>query len=109
MNTTITNNGLPQVQSSSGKAGAKAESLPATAALSDSATTSGLGGDQLKLTDSARALQEAARLNDASPIDSNRVEQVRRALADGSYKIDAGRIADRMLAMDSQIGGAVKA
>lgn len=109
MNTTITNNGLPQVQQSSSKAGGKTESLPATAAPSDSGTASAIGGDQLKLTASAQALQEAARQNDASPIDGNRVEQVRRALADGSYKIDAGRIADRMLAMDSQIGGTVKA
>ncbi|WEN14633.1 flagellar biosynthesis anti-sigma factor FlgM [Rhodanobacter sp. AS-Z3] len=111
MNTTITNNGLPKLQPSSSKAAGKADgnsSASASAAI-DGGATSANGIDQLKLTDSARALQEASRQGDASPIDGNRVEQVRRALADGSYKIDAGRIADRLLAMDNQLGGIGKA
>jgi len=34
---------------------------------------------------------------------------VRQALADGSYKVDAGRIADRMIAMERQLGDTGKA
>jgi negative regulator of flagellin synthesis FlgM len=30
-------------------------------------------------------------------------------MADGSYKIDAGKIAERLLAMDQQLGGTGKA
>lgn len=107
MNTTITNNGLPKLPQSSNKAGSKADNNASVAP--NASATSANGVDQLKLTDSARALQEASRQGDTSQIDSSRVEQVRHALADGSYKIDAGRIADRMLAMDKQLGGTGKA
>lgn len=109
MNTTITNNGLPKLQQPSSKTGGKADGNASASATAPSGAVAASGADQLKLTDSARALQEAARQNDASPIDANRVEQVRHALADGSYKIDASRIADRLLAMDQQLGGTGKA
>lgn len=106
MNTTITNhNGLPKLPQANGKTGGNSSA----AAAADASVAAPRNGDQLKLTDSARALQEAARQNDAAPVDARRVEQVRRALADGSYRIDAGRIADRMLALDQQLGGPDKA
>lgn len=108
MNTTITNSGLPKLQQPSSKAGSKADGNASASTTAPPGAVAASGGDQLKLTDSARALQEAARQNDASPIDAARVERVRHALADGSYKIDAGRIADRMLAMDKQLGGTGK-
>ena len=107
MNTTITNNGLPKFPQATSN---PASSSPASATASaESAAATPRNGDQLKLTDSAQALQMAARQQDASPVDTKRVEQLRRALADGSYKIHASRIADRMIAMDHQLGGADKA
>jgi negative regulator of flagellin synthesis FlgM len=36
------------------------------------------------------------------PVDAMRVDALRRRIADGSYRIDAGAIADRMLAMKSE-------
>jgi negative regulator of flagellin synthesis FlgM len=36
------------------------------------------------------------------PVDAMRVDALRRRIADGSFKIDAGAIADRMLAMKSE-------
>ncbi len=107
MNTTITNNGLPKFPQATNNPGNS--SSASTAAPADTAAAPSRNSDQLKLTDSARALQEVARQNDASPIDAKRVDEVRRALADGSYKVDAGRIADRMIAMDQQLGGTDKA
>jgi len=107
MNTTITNNGLPKLPQAGTSPGSGSSASAATSP--EAAATAARSSDQLKLTDSARALQEAARLNDASPIDAKRVEQVRQSLADGSYKIDAGKIADRLLAMDQQLGGTDKA
>jgi negative regulator of flagellin synthesis FlgM len=106
MNTTIPNNGLPKFAQATGNSG---NGPAATAAASADAAAAAPGAnDQLKLTDSALALQEAARTDDTSAIDSQRVERLRQALADGSYKVDAGRIADRMLALDQQLGGAGK-
>lgn len=107
MNTTISNNGLPKINQGTGGSGHG----PATtaAASTGSTATASKTDDQLKLTDSALALQQAARPDDTAAIDPQRVERVRQALADGSYKIDAGRIADRMLAMEQQLGGTGKA
>jgi negative regulator of flagellin synthesis FlgM len=107
MNTTISNNGLPKFSQASNGPGSG--SATATAASTGPAPAAPASDDQLKLTDSALALQEAARPGDTAAVDPQRVEQVRKALADGSYKIDAGRIADRMLAFEQQLGGAGKA
>lgn len=106
MNTTISNSGLPKFPQATNSTGTG--SAATTAATTGSATAASTSDDQLKLTDSALALQKAARPGDTASIDSQRVEQVRKALADGSYKIDAGRIADRMLALEQQLGGASK-
>lgn len=104
MNTTISNNGLPKLPQTAGQTGNSAgpESSAGPGALPARAD------DQLKLTDSAKALQQVTR-SDAVPVDSQRVERVRQALADGSYKVDTGRIADRMIAMERQLGGTNKA
>jgi negative regulator of flagellin synthesis FlgM len=106
MNTTISNNGLPKLpQATSQPGNGPATESPAAASTGAAATR---GDDQLKLTDSAKALQQAAR-TDAAAVDPQRVERVRQALADGSYKVDAGRVADRMIAMERQLGGTDKA
>ena len=107
MNTTISNNGLPKFTQATSSSG----SGPSTTAANPSYATVAApkADDQVKLTDSALALQEAARTGDTSAIDSQRVERLRQAVADGSYKIDAGRIADRMLALEQQLGGTGKA
>ncbi len=102
MNTTITPNGLPalpQAKTSQGSAGNQASSASA------SGTASPQAGDSLKLTDSARALHQATSVNTQSPVDTAKVEQIRHALANGSYKVDAGKIAERLSSIESQING----
>jgi negative regulator of flagellin synthesis FlgM len=42
-------------------------------------------------------------------VDQKRVEQIRQALADGSYSINPARIAEQLLALDQQLGGTDKA
>ncbi|GAB2533283.1 flagellar biosynthesis anti-sigma factor FlgM [Rhodanobacter koreensis] len=106
MNTTISNNGLPKFTQATGSSG----NGPAPATTpAGSASAASQPDDQLKLTDSARALQQAARPDDAATVDPQRVERARQALADGSYKINPGRIADNMLSLERQIGGTSKA
>lgn len=105
MNTTISNNGLPKLpQAPAGQGTASTPS--ATSAPSTEATAgSKSGDDRVQLTDSARALQEAARTNSSATVDTKKVEQVRQALANGTYKIDPSRIADRMMSLENQING----
>ena len=50
--------------------------------------------DSLELTPSARALGESAG---EAPMNMHRVERLRQAIADGSYRIDADRIAGKLL------------
>ena len=50
--------------------------------------------DSLELTPSARVLGEGAT---EAPVDVHRVEKLRQAIADGSYRVDADRIAGKLL------------
>lgn len=101
--TTISNNSLPKLgQANAGKA--KAPSASAGADAPNAGAAAG-PADQVKLTDSARAIQSAARAGDSAPVDSSKVARVREALAAGTYQVNPQRIADSMLSMEHQIAG----
>jgi negative regulator of flagellin synthesis FlgM len=53
--------------------------------------------DSLELTPSARALGESGA---DAPVDVHRVEKLRQAIADGSYRVDADRIAGKLLDLE---------
>jgi negative regulator of flagellin synthesis FlgM len=73
------------------------ESGPAAAARAAA------GPDSVELTDKARQLQRLEeKLAEFPAVDSQRVDEIRRAVADGSYRIDADLIAERMLASEAQ-------
>jgi negative regulator of flagellin synthesis FlgM len=62
--------------------------------------------DSLRLTGEATNLQAMQReLSTAPAIDSGRVQAVREALENGSYRINPEAIAQRMLDMDQQLRG----
>ncbi len=59
--------------------------------------------DSVELTDKARQLlQLEDKLAQFPAVDSQRVDAVRQAIADGSYRVDADLIAERMLANEAQ-------
>ncbi|AJC44705.1 MULTISPECIES: flagellar biosynthesis anti-sigma factor FlgM [Xanthomonas] len=61
--------------------------------------------DSLRLTGEASGLQTLQRQLSAAPaVDSSRVDAVRSALQNGSYKINPDAIASRMIDMDRQLG-----
>ncbi|MFC5740462.1 flagellar biosynthesis anti-sigma factor FlgM [Dyella tabacisoli] len=104
MNTTITSNGLPVLpQAKSGQHGTATQG--SVNANATEATPVAAADDSVKLTASARALHQAVQGDKGNAIDTHRVEQVRKALADGSYRIDATRIADRMISLENQLNG----
>lgn len=83
----------------------------ATSAVSSSGsersavTTSADSRDRLSLTGEATQLQSLARsLHQAPVVDEARVQSVKEALNNGSYKIDDQAIANRMLTLDQQLG-----
>jgi negative regulator of flagellin synthesis FlgM len=62
--------------------------------------------DSVKLTGEATNLQAIQRQLSQSPVvDAKRVDAVKNALQGGSYQVNADVIANRMLAMDSQLAG----
>lgn len=102
MNTTISPNGLPalpQTKTNQGSVGSQ------TSTTSASGSASPQADDSVKLTDSARALHQASSVNAQSPVDTAKVEQIRKSLADGNYRVDASNIADRLTSIESQING----
>lgn len=57
--------------------------------------------DNVDLTDGARQLQDLQAAVAGTPVvDADRVAALRKAIADGSYKVDPQRIADGLLAQD---------
>jgi negative regulator of flagellin synthesis FlgM len=62
------------------------------------------GSDQLSLTSSAQLLKELNDVVASTPeVDASRVEAIKQAIADGSYQVDAGRIADQLLKLEDQL------
>jgi len=55
-------------------------------------------GDHVTLTDSARSLQKIEEAVAKAPVvNAGKVAAVKQAISSGTYKIDAGRIAGKML------------
>ncbi|SEG58839.1 flagellar biosynthesis anti-sigma factor FlgM [Marinobacterium lutimaris] len=58
--------------------------------------------DTVKISDAAQAIQGAAQKLESEPdVNSDRVAELKAAIDSGEYKVDAERVADRMLAFDS--------
>lgn len=103
MNTTISNNGLPPFTPPPSGSGNSASA--ASGAVGNAGSPSAKADDQVQLTDSALALQRAASAAEGAPINQQKVDQIRAALADGSYQVNAGSIADHMLDLEQQMSG----
>ena len=66
----------------------------------DDASRSG----HVRFTHTASTLQQAeARLRDLPDVDHKRVEALRQRIESGAYEVDAGRLADRLLAFERDL------
>jgi negative regulator of flagellin synthesis FlgM len=76
----------------------------------DSATTPAQSGaDSVQITDSARqlaGLEQAIR--EVPDVDARRVETLQQSIERGQYRVDAGRIADRLLQLEGDIAASGK-
>ncbi len=69
---------------------------------SSASVSSGQGGDQVTLTDSARTLQKIEEAVARTPVvNADKVSAVKQALSSGTYQIDPARIADKLLKFES--------
>ena len=68
---------------------------------SDADASSANQGDRVTLTNTASRLQDLEQqLNNASSVNNDRVAEVQSAISNGDYKVDADRVADKMLAFE---------
>ena len=68
----------------------------APAETASAGATTRLSTEQVSLSGPARALLGDSG-DSAVPIDAGKVTQIRQQIADGSYRIDAAEIADRLI------------
>lgn len=65
-----------------------------------------LGGEQrseLTLSDVAQSLKPQSAASSTGQVDTQRVEQIRQAIADGTYHIDTAQLAERFLALETTL------
>jgi negative regulator of flagellin synthesis FlgM len=61
--------------------------------------------DTVELTSAARLLEKLeSQLAGAADVDTGRIEQMKAAIADGTYRIDDREIADALLRSDRELG-----
>jgi len=64
----------------------------------------GARGENVSLSNQAKNLKQLEqKLGDYPEMDDDRIEQIRSALENGTYKIDAEKLAQKMLEMDESI------
>ncbi len=98
-NTSNSANRSAQTGAAAGKRDAAAEST--RSAAQGNAQNTPVAEAQVKLSPQAQQLQAMEeRLRELPVIDSERVAQIRQAISDGSYQVDSGRIADKLLALE---------
>ena len=85
--------------------GVRGNTAPGSAekpAASQEAATSA-SGEAVHLSQEAQQLQKISdKLRDEPVVNSARVAQLKQAIADGSYQVDAGKIASKMLDFEAQ-------
>lgn len=79
-------------------------------AADEERSTASAGGpkerpDTVELTSAARLLERLeSQLAGAADVDAGRIDQLKAAIADGTYRIDDREIADALLRSDRELG-----
>jgi negative regulator of flagellin synthesis FlgM len=65
---------------------------------SDASSVASQTGDHVTLTTSARSLQKLSEaIADSPVVNADKVASVKQALSNGTYQVNSGRVADKML------------
>jgi negative regulator of flagellin synthesis FlgM len=75
-----------------------ADQSSSDAAAGTGSTAAAQGADHVTLTDSARSLQKIEEAIAKAPVvDTAKVAAIKQAVSSGTYQIDTGRVADKLL------------
>lgn len=103
-------NGIGQGQVNTQRSAAEktsgSQSARQTAPEQTSARNEKAQGDRVNLSSQAKNLKQLEeKLGSYPEVDDNRVAEIRSALENGTYKVDAEKLAQKMLDMDESIFG----
>ncbi|MFT3907063.1 MAG: flagellar biosynthesis anti-sigma factor FlgM [Steroidobacteraceae bacterium] len=78
---------------------------------SQSATTGAQTGaqssDSVQITNTARQLSSLAQaISDAPDVNTSKVESLQQSIGNGTYQVDSGRIADRLMQLEGDVAAA---
>ncbi|RVU30235.1 MULTISPECIES: flagellar biosynthesis anti-sigma factor FlgM [Neptunomonas] len=74
------------------------------AARTDAAPAKSAPRDTVQLSDTAKALKSIdAKLSNTPEVNSEKVARIKAAIEDGSYNVDAQRVAEKILSFESQL------
>lgn len=69
-------------------------------------TAKSAGQEKVTLTATAARFSQAQTMMNTQPeVNRERVTELRKAISEGSYKVDAGRLAGRMMSFESALRG----
>tara|TARA_R110002124_G_scaffold73721_3_gene197718 strand:- start:406 stop:729 length:324 start_codon:yes stop_codon:yes gene_type:complete len=102
-NSTNGPSGASRNSQTSNTAGKRDAALDTTeTATTTAAKETSTGRSSVSLSPQAQQFQAIEeRLRDLPEVDSERVNQIKQAIADGSYQVDSTRIADKLLSLES--------
>ncbi len=95
-------NSPPPITTANGSKGVQGVEKAPSDAPAVSSTASTAAADQVTLTGSSRTLQKLGEAVAAAPVvNTAKVASVRQAIQNGTYQVDAGKVADKLIQFEA--------
>ncbi|HEB55629.1 MAG TPA: flagellar biosynthesis anti-sigma factor FlgM [Gammaproteobacteria bacterium] len=100
----ITSINSSRLQQSGSRQSQRLDEADSKGSSSNTSRVSSDGADKVSLTSTAARLKDIEqRLASQTPVDQNRVKQVKSAINNGEYNVDADRVANKMINFENSL------